>query len=101
MPNHTPDERKIGSVSPYYENLGPLRGRLPSALFTIGTEDPLVDDTINMSIKWLMFGGEAIVKVFPGCPHGFIGFPPNLLKEAGDALGNTKTFIEERVGRLE
>lgn len=47
----------------------------------------------------MMFGGEAIVKVFPGGCHGFISFPPSALKEAGEAMGDTKTFIEERVGR--
>ncbi|KAK2630103.1 hypothetical protein QTJ16_000923 [Diplocarpon rosae] len=99
LPHHTPDQRKVGSISPYYENLEPLRGRLPSALFTIGTEDLLVDDTVAMATKWMMFGGEAIVRVFPGCPHGFIGFPAEVLKEAGDVLQDTKAFLEERVGQ--
>ncbi|KAH6701997.1 Alpha/Beta hydrolase protein [Leptodontidium sp. MPI-SDFR-AT-0119] len=99
VPTHTPDQRKEAAVSPYYEDFSPFRGKLPSALFTIGTEDPLLDDTVTMSVKWMMFGGEAIVKVFPGGCHGFISFPPSALKEAGEAMGDTKTFIEERVGR--
>ncbi|PVH72282.1 alpha/beta-hydrolase [Cadophora sp. DSE1049] len=99
LPNHTIEERRAGAVSPYYEDFSPFRGRLPSALFTIGTEDPLVDDTVVMSVKWMMFGGEAVVKVYPGACHGFIGFAPTLLKEAGEALADTKTYIQERVGK--
>lgn len=99
LPNHTPDQRKIGAISPYYEDFTPFRSKLPSALFTVGTEDPLIDDTITMSVKWMMFGGEAIVKVYPGGCHGFIGLPTSASKEAGEALDDTKTFIQERVGR--
>lgn len=99
LPTQTTDERRTGAISPYYENFSPFRGRLPSALFTIGTEDPLVDDTVVMSVKWMMFGGEAVVKAYPGACHGFIGFAPTLLKEAGEALADTKTFIQERVGK--
>ncbi|KAK0100410.1 hypothetical protein ONS95_008360 [Cadophora gregata] len=99
LPNHNLDERRVGAISPYYEDFSPFRGRLPSALFTIGTEDPLVDDTVVMSVKWMMFGGEAIVKVYPGACHGFIGFAPSLLKEAGEALDDTKTYIQDRVGK--
>lgn len=50
-----------------------------------------------MSVKWMIHGGEAIVKVYPGACHGFIGFGA-ALKEAGEALGDAKTFIQERLG---
>ncbi|KAH7417642.1 Alpha/Beta hydrolase protein [Cadophora sp. MPI-SDFR-AT-0126] len=99
LPTQTLEERRTGTISPYYEDFSPFRGRLPSALFTIGTEDPLVDDTVVMSVKWMMFGGEAVVKVYSGACHGFIGFPSTQLKEAGEALDDTKTFIQERVGK--
>jgi acetyl esterase/lipase len=92
----TPEQKLHPSVSPYYENLEKYRGRLPSALFTCGTEDPLLDDSVMMSTKWLMAGGEAILKIYPGAPHGFIGFV-GLLDEAGQALEDTRTFIRERL----
>lgn len=99
LPAHTtPAQLKTGSISPYYEDLSPFRGRLPSALFTTGTEDPLLDDTVNMAVKWMMFGGAAVAKVYPGCPHGFLGFPGHVLKEAEEALADAALFIRERLG---
>jgi acetyl esterase/lipase len=97
LPNTTTEQRKDPNISPYYENLEVLRGRLPSALFTCGTEDPLIDDTMVMGVKWLMSGGEAIVKIFQGAPHGFIGFPLGALKEVGEAMEDCKVFIQERM----
>ncbi|CAL3964617.1 unnamed protein product [Diplocarpon coronariae] len=79
-------------------NLEPLRGRLPIASVTIGTEDLRVGDTVTIATMRMTFG-EAIVKMFPGCPHGFICFPAEALIEAGDAMRETKTFIEERTGK--
>ncbi|TVY64334.1 AB hydrolase superfamily protein B1A11.02 [Lachnellula suecica] len=95
MPNMTEDQKKSPSVSPFYEDLSKFRERLPSALFTCGTVDPLLDDSVMMGTKWLMAGGEAIVKIYTGGPHGFIGFPPAVLKESGEALMDTKTYIED------
>jgi acetyl esterase/lipase len=97
LPNTTTEQRKDPNISPYYENLEVFRGRLPSALFTCGTEDPLIDDTMVMSVKWLMSGGEAIVRIFQGAPHGFIGFPAGVLKDAGEAMEDCKVFIQERM----
>jgi acetyl esterase/lipase len=99
LPGMNLAQRKDPSVSPYYEDLEKFRGRLPSALFTCGTEDPLLDDSVAMGTKWLMAGAEAIVKIYPGAPHGFIAFPPSMLKEAGDALEDTKTYIQECIAK--
>ena len=93
LPGMSIEDRKDPSVSPYYEVLTPFRGRLPRALFTCGTEDPLIDDTVVMGTKWLMYGGEAYTKIYTGAPHAFIVFPENLLKETGMALKDTLTFI--------
>lgn len=93
LPRQTLEERKDPSISPFYENIENYRGRLPSALFTCGTEDPLLDDSVTMGTKWLMAGGQAIVKIYPGAPHGFIAFPPQMIKESGEALEHAKTFI--------
>ncbi len=90
------EQKQDPSVSPYYENLEKYRGRLPSALFVCGTEDPLLDDSVMMSTKWLMAGGEAILKIYPGGAHGFIGFL-GLLDEAGHWLEDTKMYIQERL----
>lgn len=87
-------EKKSPSVSPYYENLEPFRGRLPSALFTCGTQDPLLDDSVMMGTIWMMAGGEAYVKIYTGAPHGFIAFPAEMLREAGLAFADTALYIK-------
>lgn len=71
---------------------------MPKALFTCGTEDSLLDDSVMMGTKWQMAGAEAVVKIYEGACHAFIGFPPSVSEEAGRALADTKTFIEEVMG---
>jgi acetyl esterase/lipase len=95
LPGMTLEEKKDPAVSPYYEDLAPFRGKLSSALFTCGTEDPLLDDSIAMATKWMVSGGESILKIYPGACHGFIGFSPDMLAEAGKALEDTKTYIKQ------
>lgn len=81
-PNTTETQRRDPKVSPLYADfLGSLRGRLPPALFNVGTLDCLLDDTVFMHAKWLMSGGKAILKVYPGAPHAFILFPPTSSSE--------------------
>ncbi|KAI0530325.1 acetyl esterase [Xylaria digitata] len=75
-PGWTPEERRNPLVSPLFEDLRALAskapsGRLPPALFICGTNDPLLDDTLFMSVKWQAAGSEAIVKISPGAPHVF------------------------------
>ncbi|KAF2753140.1 alpha/beta-hydrolase [Pseudovirgaria hyperparasitica] len=60
------------AVSPLYVDWGRYRGRLPPALFTCGTEDCLLDDTVFMSAKWQMCGGVADVVIIPGAFHGYV-----------------------------
>ena len=97
----TPAEKwKDPSISPYYEDLTPFRGKLPSAMFTCGTDDPLLDDSISMATKWMIFGGETILKLYPGACHGFIGYPAAQLDEVGKALEDSKTYIRQCMGRV-
>lgn len=97
LPTQTLEEKQHPSISPYYEDLSQFRGRLPSAIFTCGTADILLDDTVTMATKWLMFGGEAVVKIYPGAAHGFIFTPSGLLPQAKEAVDDTLTFIRERL----
>ncbi|KUJ12932.1 alpha/beta-hydrolase [Mollisia scopiformis] len=100
LPGMSFEQKQDPSVSPLYENLENFRGRLPSALFTIGTEDPLLEDSVFMSTRWLMAGGHAILKVYSGAPHGFNRFPKQALKEAGDAADDTEAYIKERLEQV-
>lgn len=84
LPGMTDEQKRDPSISPFYADLEPLRGKLPPALFTCGTEDCLLDDTMFMSAKWLMGGGEAVVKIVPGAPHGYIMFPRSMKGSGAD-----------------
>ncbi|MCJ1249338.1 hypothetical protein MMC30_006561 [Trapelia coarctata] len=82
LPGIPMEQRKDPSISPFYKDLRGLK--LPSALFSCGTADCLLDDTVMMAVKWQMAGGEAITRLFPGAPHGFIAFPPDKLAAANE-----------------
>jgi acetyl esterase/lipase len=101
LPGMTEEEKRQPSISPLYADLERLRGKLPPALFTCGTEDCLLDDTMFMSTKWLMAGGEAVVKIIPGAPHGYIMFPRDV-KGSGsdDGLNAVEAFMLSKLGAV-
>ena len=63
-PGTTQEQRRNPKISPLNTNMSKLK--LPPALFTCGTLDPLLDDTLFMSTKWMTSGAEAILKIYPG-----------------------------------
>ncbi|KIV91419.1 hypothetical protein PV10_05961 [Exophiala mesophila] len=97
LPGMSDADKRNPLVSPIYADLEALRGRLPPALYTCGTEDCLLDDTLFMSTKWLAAGGEAVVKIIPGAPHGYIMFPRSLKASAADqGLKAVEDFVMPR-----
>ncbi len=58
-------------VSPLYADLKSM----PPAIFTVGTIDPLLDDTLFLYARWIAAGNEAELDVYPGAPHAFNVFP--------------------------
>ncbi len=64
-------DARDSDVSPIYAN---LKGLAP-ALFTVGTLDPLLDDTLFLYSRWIAAGNEAELAVYPGAPHAFNLFP--------------------------
>ncbi|KAH5165014.1 hypothetical protein HBI38_072460 [Parastagonospora nodorum] len=96
LPGTTEQERRHPSISPFYAD---IRGKkLPPALFTCGSEDPLLDDTVMMGAKWSMWGNEAVVKIYNGAPHGFIGFAPGTIKAVQEGLDDTGAFVAAKIG---
>lgn len=91
-PRTSPMERKNSAISPLYADLAALK--LPPALFTCGTADILLDDTVLFGAKWAMAGGESVVKIYPGAPHGMTAFP---LEPTEDAMRDTRVFMEGKM----
>jgi acetyl esterase/lipase len=69
-------------ISPMY---APLHG-LPPALFTVGTADHLLDDSLLMSQRWQAWGNDAELAVYPDCPHAFLGQPTELARRAAQRV---------------
>ncbi|MGC4038807.1 MAG: alpha/beta hydrolase [Chitinophagaceae bacterium] len=71
MPGWTMDQKKDPKYSPLYANLHGL----PPAIFTVGTADPLLDDTYFMEARWRGAGNKTYLAVYPECPHAFDSLP--------------------------
>lgn len=98
LPNYTDAQKRDPKVSPLFTDLGPLRGKLPPALFTCGTYDCLLDDTIFMAAKWGMNGGETQVKIVPGAPHGYIMFPKTMKGSGADeGMDAVDAFVKSKL----
>jgi acetyl esterase/lipase len=66
---YVPSERhRDADVSPLYADLTGL----PPALFSCGTLDPLLDDTLFMAARWQAAGSPAQLAIYPGAPHEFL-----------------------------
>ncbi|HST17486.1 MAG TPA: alpha/beta hydrolase [Gaiellaceae bacterium] len=70
VPSLSDAERRDPDVSPLYADLRDL----PPALFTCGTLDPLLDDTLFMEARWRAAGNEATLSIVPDAVHGFVAF---------------------------
>ena len=57
-------------ISPLFAD---LRG-MPPALFSIGTRDALLDDSLFMAARWEAAGASASLKIWPGGCHVFQAF---------------------------
>jgi acetyl esterase/lipase len=74
-------------VSPLYAN---LRG-MPAAIFSVGTRDALVDDSLFMAPRWLAAGNAAELAIHPGACHGFLSLPN---RQRNDAVARMSAFAD-------
>lgn len=84
-------ERRDPDISPLFAKLG----RLCPALFTVGTADALLDDTLFMHARWLAAGNAAELAIYPGGAHGFTLFPNKLAEQAEARM---VTFLRQACG---
>ena len=83
-------DRRVADISPLYAD---LQGLCP-ALFSVGTKDALLDDTLFMHARWVAAGNPAELAIYPGGAHGFTLFPNGLAVRAAtrmDAFLNAVT----------
>jgi acetyl esterase/lipase len=88
-PGLTAEQRRVPSISPLYADLSSL----PSALFSVGTADALIDDTLFMYERWTAAGNNAELEVYPESLHGFDTFPTEM---AADARRRIDAYITAR-----
>ena len=68
--------------SPLYADLQ----HLPPALFTVGTADPLIDDTYFMEARWRLAGNKTFLAIYPESSHAFNFFPSQMAKAANEKM---------------
>jgi len=93
-PGLTVEERRAPAISPLYAD---LRG-FPPALFSVGTADALIDDTLFMYERWTAAGNDARLDVYPESLHGFDSFPTTM---AAEARRRIDAFLMARLGEAE
>jgi acetyl esterase len=77
-------------VSPLYADLKAL----PPALILVGTEDPVLDDSLFMYARWRAAGNAAKLAILPGGLHGLLEWRTPLTRSGREILS---TFLLETV----
>ena len=85
-----PATRRDPDMSALYANLRDM----PPALFTVGTQDAFLDDSLFVFARWIAAGNEAELAVYPGGIHGFNMFPYTLAQEANARID---AFLKARI----
>lgn len=76
------EQKQNPQYSPLYADLH----NLPPALFTVGTVDPLIDDTYFMEARWRLAENKTFLAVYPECPHAFNAFPTKMAMIANEKI---------------
>ena len=71
LPGLDREQRRDPDISPLFADLAAM----PPAIFTVGTADPLLDDTLFMEARWRAAGHATELRIWPEAPHGFVSLP--------------------------
>jgi acetyl esterase len=91
LPMHDREQRRDPDLSPLFAELSGM----PPAIFTVGTQDPLLDDTLFMEARWRAAGHATELRIWPEAPHGFISLPMTV---ADAALSAEHDFLRRTPG---
>lgn len=75
-------------VSPLHADLHGL----PPALFSVGTRDALMDDSLFMAPRWLAAGNAAELALYPGACHGFLSVA---FRQRDEAVARMVKFLRQ------
>ena len=81
LPGLDDDARRSPEISPLYADLTGV----PPALFTVGTCDPLLDDSRFMAARW---PSDCELRVYDSACHGFNVFPLAVSRDANAAMAS-------------
>ncbi|MFC2027636.1 alpha/beta hydrolase [Chloroflexota bacterium] len=91
LPGIDIEARRNPKYSPLYADLS----NLPPALFTVGTHDMLLDDSLFMASRWEIAGNQTELAVYPESPHGFPMFPTAMARAANHRI---EDFLRRIIG---
>ena len=91
LPTQDREQRRDPDISPLFAELSGM----PPAIFTVGTQDPLLDDTLFMEARWRAAGHSTELRIWPEAPHGFISLPMTV---ADAALSAEHHFLRRTLG---
>jgi acetyl esterase len=81
LPGYDRERRRDPDISPLFADLSGM----PPAIFTVGTEDALLDDSLFMEARWRMAGADTELRIWSEAPHGFVSLPMTVADVALDA----------------
>lgn len=92
FPGITGEALRDARYSPLYAR---LQG-LPPAIFSVGGNDSVLDDSLFMAQRWRAAGNPADLEVYPDAPHPFMSLPTAMAAEAGRRVARFLTACLRR-----
>lgn len=86
------EDLKSPAISPLYANLEAL----PPTLFSVGSVDPLLDDSLFMHMRWQAAGNAAELAIYPGGTHGFNSFDGDLAAAGNHGIAQFLSAMREQ-----